>query len=328
MGAADRTVVITGGSRGLGFECARAIAAGGVPWRIVLACRDVAAGTRAAGEIARATGHREVEAMEVELASLASVRAFARNLLARTDLPPLQALVCNAGLQTVSSPRSTVDGYEITFAVNHLAHFLLANLLVGSMREPARVVFVASGTHDPKRKAGLPVPEYSGAAALAHAPLASGNGESARTAGLRRYTTSKLCNVFCAYEMDRRLRERTPDAVVTVNAFDPGAVPRTGLAREHGALGRAAWDGVAGALVPVLRRAGLPFSTPRDSGEAMARTVTDPTLESVSGRYIELGREARSSEASYDRSAAAELWATSADLAGLRPDETPLRLTR
>ena len=328
MGVADSTVVITGGSRGLGFECARAIAAGGAPWRIVLACRDAAAGARAAGEIARATGHREVEAMEVELASLASVRTFARKLLARADLPPLRALVCNAGLQTVSSPRRTVDGYEITFAVNHLAHFLLANLLVGSMREPARVVFVASGTHDPKRKAGLPVPRYNGALVHADPQSTGGLGESERTAGLRRYTTSKLCNVFCTYEMDRRLRERTPDTAVTVNAFDPGAVPRTGLAREHGAFGRAAWDGFAGALVPVLRRAGLPFSTPRDSGGAMARTITDPALDGVSGRYIELGREAPSSETSYDGDAAAELWATSADLVGLRPDQTPLRLTR
>lgn len=79
-------------------------------------------------------------------------------------------------------------------------------------------------------------------------------------------------------------------------------------------------------LVPILRRLGVPFSTAEASGRVLARIVTDPSLEGVSGRYFEIGEEARSSEESYDREKAQELWETSAALVGLAPGETPLRV--
>ena len=328
---ARKMVVITGGNTGLGYECARAIASD-QEWRVVLAVRSAEKGERAALRIAEETANPAVEAMPLDLASLASVRSFAGALARRDDLPPLRALVCNAGVQVVSGTTYTEDGFEETFGVNHLGHFLLVNLLLGQLQAPARIVSVSSGTHDPDRRTGMPAPHYRGARTLAHPEKYPEEGaeEGPGKVGRRRYTTSKLCSAMFAYELDRRLRAEgmsTPGAPVDANAFDPGAVPGTGLARDWGPLARLAWDKGVAQLVPVLRRLGVSFSTPEASGRALARLVTDPSLEGVSGTYFEIDERARTSEVSYDREKARELWETSAALVGLEPTETPLRAT-
>ena len=327
-----KTVLVTGGNAGLGYECAKGIAAAGPEWRVVLAVRSHEKGERAARAIAEETGNPNVEAMGLDLASLASARSFARELARRNDLLPLRAFVCNAGLQVVSGTTYTEDGFEESFGVNHLAHFLLVNLLLWQLEAPARIVFVSSGTHDPERRTGMPAPRYRGARALAYperCPDPEEGRESPGKLGRRRYTASKLCNAMCAYELDRRLRAgglSTSEAPIDANAFDPGAVPGTGLARNHGPLARFAWDRGVGRLVPILRRLGVPFSTAEASGRALARLVTDPSLEGVSGRYFEIYEEARSSEESYDLEKAQELWEESAAMVGLGPRETPLRV--
>jgi NAD(P)-dependent dehydrogenase (short-subunit alcohol dehydrogenase family) len=229
----------------------------------------------------------------------------------------------------VRGTRYTEDGFELTFGVNHLGHFLLANLLLGHM-DSGRVVFVSSGTHDPARRTGMPAPHVRTAEQLADPerhPDPAERGESAALTGRRRYTASKLCNVMCAYEMHRRLRDagRAEGAgAVACNAFDPGAVPGTGLARDWPAPMRLAWNGVGRALVPVLAAAGLPFSTPARSGGGLARLAADSALAGVSGRYWEIDHDARSSAESYDADRARALWDDSARVAGLRPGEEPL----
>jgi NAD(P)-dependent dehydrogenase (short-subunit alcohol dehydrogenase family) len=104
----------------------------------------------------------QVEAMSLDLASLASVRAFAVEFAKRMTtgtMPSLHAVVCNAGLNPGTKKTTTVDGFESTFGVNHLGHFLLVNELLPSLQPPARVVVVASGVHDPAQKSGcLPPP--------------------------------------------------------------------------------------------------------------------------------------------------------------------------
>ena len=324
----EKTVVVTGGNAGLGYECARSIAASDRDWRVVLAVRDPEKGERAALRIAEETGNPNVEVASLDLSSSSSVRAFAKGFISRGDLPPLRAVVCNAGLQVVSGTSYTEDGFETTFGVNHLGHFLLVTLLLKRLAAPARVVFVSSGTHDPKRRTGMPAPRYREAKALAYPnehPDPAEKSEGPGSVGRRRYTTSKLCNVLCAYELDRRLRREglsTAEAPIGVSAFDPGAVPGTGLARDHAPLARFIWDKGVPLLVPVLRRLGIPFGTAETSGRALARMVTDPDLEGVSAKYFEIGREARSSEESYDRKKARELWEASVKLVQLKPEET------
>jgi NAD(P)-dependent dehydrogenase (short-subunit alcohol dehydrogenase family) len=228
--------------------------------------------------------------------------------------------VCNAGVQHVGPTQRTEDGFESTFGVNHLGHFLLANLMLRHLEAPGRIIFVSSGTHDRNQRTGMPAPMLSDARSLAAPDDEEETRHNPGLVGRRRYTTSKLCNVLCTYEMDRRLKEAgmsTPDRPITVNAFDPGLMPGTGLARGYGPAARFAWNAVGPLLRWTLRPFHANIHSPEDSGRALARLVLDPALESVSGRYFEGLREIRSSAESYDEAKAAALWEQSAELVGL-----------
>jgi NAD(P)-dependent dehydrogenase (short-subunit alcohol dehydrogenase family) len=284
-------VIITGATSGLGLECARALLRLDPSWHLVLPVRDVHRGEAALdalGQPQRAT------VMPMDLASLASVRAFTDSV-AGASLPPVHAIVCNAGLQVVSGTELTADGVEMTFGVNHLGHFALVQGLLDTLARPARILVVSSGTHDPAKFTGMPDPQYTSAAELAHPDAA------APADGRRRYTTSKLCNVLYTYELDRRLGDG-----VTVNAFDPGLMPGSGLARDYSPLGRFAWR----YLFPAMRV--LPnVNSTRASGTRLAALVNDARFDGVSGQYFEGRRAIRSSAESYDRDKALDLWETS-----------------
>ena len=293
----ERTVLITGGSSGLGLETA-AILASDPSWHVVITGRKQAPLLAEAARIG-------AEAMALDLGSLVAVSEFAEHFRAAAH-PPLRALICNAGLQNIHAPVLSSDGYEQTFAVNHLGHFLLVNLLLDAIEEPGRVVIVSSNTHDPKRSTGIPAPRYTGARALAHSGADWAGSDSLSVAGRRRYSTSKLCNVLFAYELDRRVCGRA----ITVNAFDPGMMPGTGLARDYPRAQRLAWR----LLLPALTLGSRNVHTPRQSARALARLVSDPELERESGKYWSEAKQSRSSEESYDAAKALELWNTSMEL--------------
>jgi len=310
----SRTVVITGGNTGLGFACANAIlkSPNGAPWHVILACRDEGRAQAAVDQLTSgAGGSGQVEAMPLDLASLASVRAFAAELSRRLSaeiIPPLHAVVCNAGVNPLNTKTMTVDGFESTFGINHLGHFLLVNELLPALQSPARVVVVASGVHDPAQKAGVPVPAWNNPVALAHGELGpAAAADKAFASGQRRYSTSKLANVYFTYALARRL-----PAGITANAFDPGLMPGTGLMREAPAPFRFVLRHIPIAL---LRRLFSPnVHTAQESGEALASLVTDPELNTTTGRYFEGRRQVRSSDESYNDERAAELWNASVTL--------------
>lgn len=314
---ASRTVVITGGNSGLGYMCGAALLSSteGDPWHVVLACRsaqraDTAVERLNAGALGR------VEAMSLDLASLASIRTFAADLAGRLEtgaLPPLHGLVCNAGVNTGATRTVTADGFESTFGVNHLGHFLLVNLLLGVLQPPARIAVVASGVHDPALKGGAPAPAWNHPAALARGELGPAADEDRGfTSGLRRYTTSKLANMYFTYALARRL-----PTGVTANAFDPGMMPGTGLGRDAPAPLRFATNHVVPHIIPLLRRVLTPnIHTAKESGDALAWLLTDPTLADITGKYFEGRQEIRSSDASYDQEKAEELWRVSEELVG------------
>src|SRR5438876_132001 len=175
----DRDVVlVTGGNSGIGFECARQLARAG--WHVLIASRNRRASAEAVDRIARDSGADAASELGLDLGSTAAVRQFVREIDAR-DVP-LRALVCNAGLQVHKGPSLSPDGYELTFAVNHLGHFLLTNLLLARLvrNAPARIVIVASGVHDPKFRTGMPKPAVADLAALAKVAL---DPELDRTSG-------------------------------------------------------------------------------------------------------------------------------------------------
>lgn len=297
-----RTAVVTGANRGLGEACSQTILSSEA-WRVVLAVRDVTA----TGDTVRLAGADRALPSRLDLGSLDDVRAFAHRVAADG---PIDALVCNAGIQHVAPGLvRTKDGLESTFQVNFLGHFLLANLLLPHMARPGRIVFVSSGTHDPKQKTGLPAPVYPGAEKLARPDEEAGD---AMKIGLRRYTTSKLCTVYGVHEFHRRLREAGVDGI-DVNAMDPGMMPGTDLAREYPPWMRLAWDH----LLPVLRPFLHNTNSPERSGRNLAALATAPAFDGLSGRYFEGVKEIRSSALSYDAANARELWETSCRLAGL-----------
>ncbi|MDQ3035724.1 MAG: SDR family NAD(P)-dependent oxidoreductase, partial [Myxococcota bacterium] len=261
--------------------------------------------SQAARAIADATGHADVQPRVLDLASLASVRAFAAR--ASHD-PPIQALVCNAGMRDRDPASVTADGFDATFQVNHLAHFLLTSLLVPSLAPTARVVVVPSGTHDPTHLDGrLTRPRYAPAALLARA-------ESAPRRSIVRYSTSKLCNVLFACELHRR-RAALGLPELWVAAYDPGHVPTTQLNRAHPAfraLLRATF-----ALKPL----GVRVYTVRSAARAMARLVLeDRATLGPSGRYFRHRDEVPSSPESRDEAKARELWEDSRELVGLETE--------
>lgn len=318
-----RTVVITGGNSGLGYRCAQTIAASGQNWHVVIASRDRAKTASAVEQLKRETGYRGIDAFHLDLASLSSTRAFAQELAA-SNLPPLHAIVCNAGLTPGQNVTYTQDGFEAAFGVNHLGHFLLVNLLLHSLATPARILFITSGTHDPATFDGrISPPQYENARKLAWPEKDGGHAMS----GVRRYTTSKLCNLFCTYELDRRLRAEgfnTEEHPITVNAYDPGATPGTGLIREQPRLFQRYWT--SGANRWLLSLIGGETSTVEVSGDMMARLILDPAFEHTTGKYFHILHETASSKESYDLVEAKELWESSVELVKLTPDETILRL--
>jgi NAD(P)-dependent dehydrogenase (short-subunit alcohol dehydrogenase family) len=320
---AGDTVLVTGANSGIGFECARQLARSG--WHVLIASRDRAGSAEAVRRIAR-EGGGAVEELGLDLGSTASVRALVEEIERREI--PLRALVCNAGIQTSQGLRLSAEGFELTFAVNHLGHFLLTNLLLARLlaNAPARILVVASGVHDPALRSGMPKPRITDLETLA----ATGGPRRGEFDGRLAYVNSKLCNLWFSYELARRLEAAglsNAARPITMNAFDPGLVPGSGLARDYPPVLRFLWNRV---LPGVARLATwlVPTVNPAPkSGGALARLVLDPALARVSGKYFpshSRWREARSSQDSYDLARARDLWEASVRMSGLGPGESPL----
>jgi NAD(P)-dependent dehydrogenase (short-subunit alcohol dehydrogenase family) len=325
MTSERNAVLVTGGNSGIGLECARTLARAGR--RVLIAGRNQAASAQAVREIGAECGEGRAEAVAVDLGSVASVHALARDIAAR-DVP-LDALVCNAGLQQLNgAQRFSTEGYELTFAANHLGHFLLVNLLLERLAAsaPARIVVVASGVHDPKQTTGMPKPKISDIETLAR----TGGPRAGEFDGRLAYVNSKLCNLWFAYELVRRMEAAgiaRDGRAITVNAFDPGLVPGSGLARDYPRALRFAWERVMPGLANVLSPLVAGISTKRKSGAALARLVLDPALANVTGKYFPSHTrwcEAPSSDFSYDAPTARALWEKSIEMCRLAPGASPL----
>jgi NAD(P)-dependent dehydrogenase (short-subunit alcohol dehydrogenase family) len=200
-----KTVLITGGNSGIGLATAKSLAGRG--FRVFIAARDLQKSEAALKEIAAAVPGAQAMALQLDLGDLEKVRAFAADFRAR--VPELDVLILNAGLFPTTK-QMTAQGFEQQFGVNHLGHFLLANLLLDSVKaRKGRVVVVSSIMHW-----------------LGHIDFASFRGEK-RYNPVFAYGQSKLANVLFAQELARRLE----GSGVTVNALHPGGVD-TGIARD------------------------------------------------------------------------------------------------
>jgi retinol dehydrogenase-14 len=278
---AGKTVLVTGGTGGIGKATATGLAALGA--RVAITGRDVARTRAAAADIAAAAGNPAVDPFAADMSSQAEVRRLAREILAA--YPGLHVLVNNVG-GFWATRRVTADGLEHTFAVNHLAGFLLTNLLLDRLAAsaPARVVTVSSGAH--------------GTGKIDFDDLQGEHDYSAQ----RAYAQSKLANIMFTYELARRLH----GTGVSATTLHPGVV-RTGFAAEDpGPMFKFA--------LPLIR----PFlKTPRKGAATSIHLASSPAVEGVTGKYFADSKPKTSSESSYDETAAARLWQVSAGLVGL-----------
>ncbi len=318
------TVLITGGHGGIGFECAKELA---IRFRcdLILAGRSPDRMTQAAQELERLGGIK-VTQLPLDISSLCSVREAAAELRRRLDsheVDGLQALVCNAGTRFFDL-RYSSDGYELTFATNYLGHFLLVELLADRVAPDARIVFTVSGTHDPDTTDGKLVGKSVRPDARSLANVGK-NGEKPITSG-QCYSTSKLCMVMHAYELDRRLR--IAGSSVESVAFCPGSVPDSGFLRSLPAPAR--WLASSPFGKWLAKKTGTTTGDLKFSGVALARVALDRTMQSPGGKYFQVNdftlTELRSSKLSYDSVLARTLWDESKRLVKLQPSEEPALL--
>lgn len=304
MMALSKTFIVTGGNSGLGFKCASVLAHDSNAL-VIIACRDVAKGKQAASDMQGVKG--KVDVLPLDLAEQSLIHAFVE-AYRKGKFPPLVGLICNAGGQNPGVPTKTADGFETTFATNHLGHYLLSRLMLPDLAEDGRITFTSSGTHDPTQKTGMPAPRYTNAEAVAH------DFEPGMKAGQRRYTTSKLCNIYNTYELARRFAE-SPDPrlrSLRVNALDPGLMPSTGLARSYPAPLRF----VSKFVMPALSLFFANVHKPATSGRRLAALASGGE-GATTGKYFSDGHEMRSSTESYDEKKALDLWDWSAAKTGL-----------
>ncbi|KAJ2958080.1 hypothetical protein NQZ79_g6321 [Umbelopsis isabellina] len=299
----ERSVLVTGGTIGLGYSCAMNIACQHPEYQVVLASRTNSQDS--ATTINKMLNQNNVSYRKLDLSSLDDIRAFARRWQ-EEHYAPIEILVLNAGLQLPGEIQYTDDGFESTFAINHMGHALLFFLLQPHLSDTARIVSTASGTHDPKQKTGLPDAKYTTAEELGHPTSAT-----ITNPGRQRYATSKLANVMWTYALHRRFTEMSEAGKKswTAVAFDPGLMPGTGLARETGYFLRFIWLHILPNIMPLLRMLVSPnIHSAEDSGASLAWLAISPEVKSTSGTYYEGKKKIPSSEESYDVAKQEDLW--------------------
>ncbi len=278
--AADQVYLVTGATDGIGLITAQELARTGA--QVVVTGRNPEKGAAAVARIRAATGNEAVAYLNADLSSQAEVRRLAADFLGRYDR--LDVLINNAGGSFLRR-QLTVDGLEMTFALNHLAYFLLTHLLLDRIKAsaPARIINVSSGAH---RNAEIQFENLM---------LERGYGV------MKAYGQSKLANVLFTYEMARRLA----GTGVTINAVHPGLVA-TNIGRNNGVLVRTV-------LSLIQRNA----RTPEEGAETSIYLATAPELTGVTGKYFKDKKDIATSTASYDEAAARRLWEVSEALVGL-----------
>ena len=275
-----RTVLVTGGTGGIGRATATALA--GLGARVGITGRDEARTAAAAAQIAQATGNPAVDAFAADMSAQAEVRRLAAQVL--DAYPKLDVLVNNVG-GCWANRHVTADGLEHTFAVNHLAGFLLTDLLLDRLKAsaPARIVTVSSGAQTTGK--------------LNFDDLQGETGYS----GMRAYSQSKLANVVFTYELARRLQ----GTGVTANTLHPGLV-RTSFAAEDG-------PAFLKVLTPIVRPV---MKSPERGAVTSVYLASAPEAESMTGQYFINRKPKKTQKGSYDPALWSRLWEVSEELVG------------
>jgi retinol dehydrogenase-12 len=266
--------MVTGAASGIGAVTARALAHRGAA--VVLVDRDAEKGSATANRTERQTGNPAVEFIRADLSAQEEIRWLVRQF--ESHYRRLDVLVNNAGA-IFARRQESVDGIEMTFALNYLGYFLLTNLLLDTLKAsaPARIVNVSSRSH--------------ARAQIDFDDLQNRSGYH----GLQAYAHSKLAIVLFTYELARRLE----GTGVTANALHPGLVA-TDFGMHHG--------GVLGLVMRLFRAA---FISPEQGAQTSIYLATSPEVEGVTGKYFVKCKDVSSSPASYNADTARRLWQVS-----------------
>jgi NAD(P)-dependent dehydrogenase (short-subunit alcohol dehydrogenase family) len=275
-----KRVLVTGATAGIGLETARALAKQGA--EVIIAGRDEAKTKAVVEQLKASTGNQQIDFVLGDLSTLAGTRKVATDFLAKYST--LNVLVNNAGA-IMMSRELTADGFERTFATNHLSYFLLTNLLLPALERgaPARIVSVASGAHQ--------------GAELDFDDLQSEKGYAA----FKAYGRSKLANILFTRELARRVKSKR----ITANCLHPGVVGSNFLAGKSGVWGA------------VGRFANLFMITPEKGAQTSVYLASSNEVEGVTGDYFDKCRKASVSKPAQDDAVAAKLWTVSEKLVGL-----------
>jgi NAD(P)-dependent dehydrogenase (short-subunit alcohol dehydrogenase family) len=284
--------VITGGTDGIGKAAAHALAARGM--RLLVHGRDPEKGARAVAELKARSGNPAIEFLPADFGSLADVRRLAAAV--RERAPRIDVLVNNAGAIFVRRMLSK-DDYEMTFAVNHLAPFLLTQLLLDSLRHgaPARIVTTASGAH---RNARIAFDDLQ-TSTRKYTPMGA-------------YAMSKLANIL----FTRALAKRLAGGPITATCLHPGFV-RTNFGRNNDV------SPLLKAVFGLVSRFGR---TPEKGAETLVYLAASPDVDGQSGGYYFDCKEATPSPAARDDAAAERLWQISEQLVGMPRTAAPTAL--
>jgi NAD(P)-dependent dehydrogenase (short-subunit alcohol dehydrogenase family) len=280
MGEMDgKTVLITGATNGIGKAAALELAKKGT--NIIIVGRNPTKTSETVAEIKAASGNPNVDVIVADLSSMAEVRKVAEAFKAKHTR--LDVLINNAG-GVFTTRQETVDGYEMTFAFNHLAYFLLTNLLLDMLKASpaARIVSVSSGAHSNGR-------------------INFDDINAKNSYGMNTYGDSKLANLMFTYELARRLEGGS----VTANALHPGFVA-TGFGSN-----------TKGLMKFVIRLVKPFMLKPEQGADTMIYLASSPQVAGVSGKYWYKRKAILSSSASYDEAAQKRLWAVSEQMTGL-----------
>lgn len=274
-----RRCVVTGATSGIGRETARALALRGA--EVIVHGRDSAAVGATCRSIVVSAPSARVSGIVADFSALASVRRMANELAARHAT--IDVLVNNAAA-VPAARKLTADGYEWQFGVNHLAPFLLTNLLLGTLKKsgPARIVNVSSEAH---RRARIDFDDLQ--------------SERGKYNALRAYGASKLANILFTLELSRRLA----GTGVTANSLHPGLV-MTNIFREAGPVERT--------LIRLLGR--WLMLSPAQGAATSVYLASSPEVAGVTGKYFAKCRELEPAPQAGDAAAAARLWEISEQL--------------
>jgi len=283
-----RVCLVTGATSGIGEVTARVLAQMGAT--VIVVGRDPQRGAATLDRIKEAAPTAQVEFMLADLSSQAQVRQLVQEF--KRKYSRLDVLVNNAG-GVFPAHKQSVDGFEMTFTLDHLNYFLLTNLLLDTLKAstPARIVNVASEAH--RRVPGMNFDD-----------LQSERGYNS----IRAYGQAKLANILFTYELARRLEGTN----ITVNALHPGVVA-TNFWLSNTRSRRN--NGIIRTLATRLTR--LVMISPEQGAQTSIYLAASPEVDGVTGRYFQEKKETQSSPASYDHAAAARLWQLSEAMTGL-----------